>query len=334
MFRHDLSVNSAQGPALDGVDIYVCTQPAVTTTIPPSPLATIYSDQPGLVPIPQSTAPLQTDGLGNAFFYALTGTYTIVVYDPLARIPTTVFPDQQVVSQGGGSVTSIALVVPVEFSITGSPVTSSGTLTISKATQSANRVYSGPASGGAAVPTFRALVAADMPAGTGTVTSITLAVSAGALFTASISGTNPITTSGTATLNLNFAAQAAHAFLVGPASGGSGNITARVMVPADLPGQVTTSFSATPTFDASAAQSFKMTLTANVTSSTVTNPTAGETITFIITQDGTGGWTFAWPSNFRGASPIAVEATLVSVQSFIYDGSVWRATDPGSTMAP
>ncbi len=330
MFRLQGSVNSAQGPALDGVIIYVCTQPAVTTTIPPSPLATIYSDQPGLIPINQTTAPLETDGLGNWKFYALTGTYTIVLYDPLARIPTTVFPDQQVVSQGGGSVTSIALTVPAEFSVSGSPITSSGTLAITKATQNANSVYAGPSSGAAAAPAFRALVAADMPAGTGTVTSVTLAVSAGALFTASITGTNPVTTSGTATLNLNFAVQAAHAFLVGPASGGSGNITARAMVPADLPGQVTTSFSATPTFDASVALSFKMTLIGNVTSSTVTNPTAGETITFIITQDGTGGWTFAWPTNFKGASAIGPDANSVSVQSFIWDATNWRATGPGS----
>src|SRR5882672_6508805 len=304
MFRLQGSVNSAQGPALDGVIIYVCTQPAVTTTIPPSPLATIYSDQPGLIPINQTTAPLETDGLGNWKFYALTGTYTIVLYDPLARIPTTVFPDQQVVSQGGGSVTSIALTVPAEFSVSGSPITSSGTLAITKATQNANSVYAGPSSGAAAAPAFRALVAADMPAGTGTVTSVTLAVSAGALFTASITGTNPVTTSGTATLNLNFAVQAAHAFLVGPASGGSGNITARAMVPADLPG--------------------------HVTSSTVTNPTAGETITFIITQDGTGGWTFAWPANFKGSSGIDPAANSVSVQSFIWDGTSWRATGPGS----
>src|SRR6266403_293769 len=182
MFRLQGSVNSAQGPALDGVIIYVCTQPAVTTTIPPSPLATIYSDQPGLIPINQTTAPLETDGLGNWKFYALTGTYTIVLYDPLARIPTPVFPDQQVVSQGGGSVTSIALTVPAEFSVSGSPITSSGTLAITKATQNANSVYAGPSSGAAAAPAFRALVAADMPAGTGTVTSVTLAVSARVLF--------------------------------------------------------------------------------------------------------------------------------------------------------
>lgn len=64
----------------------------------------------------------------------------------------------------GGSVTSVAMTVPAEFSVAGSPITSSGTLAVSKANQSANQVYAGPASGGAAAPAFRALVAADIPA--------------------------------------------------------------------------------------------------------------------------------------------------------------------------
>src|SRR6185369_13115807 len=65
----------------------------------------------------------------------------------------------------GGSVTSVALTVPAEFSVAGSPVTTSGTLAVSKATQSANTVWAGPTSGSAAAPAFRALVAADIPAG-------------------------------------------------------------------------------------------------------------------------------------------------------------------------
>jgi len=63
----------------------------------------------------------------------------------------------------GGSVTSVALSLPSIFSVTGSPVTESGTLTGTLATQSANRVFAGPLSGADAAPTFRALVAADMP---------------------------------------------------------------------------------------------------------------------------------------------------------------------------
>lgn len=66
---------------------------------------------------------------------------------------------------GGGTVTSVGLTMPSEFTVTGSPVTAAGTLAVAKAAQTANLVYAGPATGAAAAPTFRALVAADIPAG-------------------------------------------------------------------------------------------------------------------------------------------------------------------------
>ena len=69
---------------------------------------------------------------------------------------------------GSGTVTSVGLSLPAIFSVSGSPVTTSGTLTGSLATQTANTIFAGPTSGGSAAPTFRALVAADLPTtGTG-----------------------------------------------------------------------------------------------------------------------------------------------------------------------
>jgi len=65
-----------------------------------------------------------------------------------------------------GTVTSVALSAPAEFTVSGSPVTNSGTLTLTKANQTANLVYAGPSSGVAAAPTFRSLAAADIPAAT------------------------------------------------------------------------------------------------------------------------------------------------------------------------
>ncbi len=62
---------------------------------------------------------------------------------------------------GAGTVTSVAMTVPAEFSLAGSPIISSGTFAVTKANQNANLVFAGPVSGGAAAPTFRALVAAD-----------------------------------------------------------------------------------------------------------------------------------------------------------------------------
>lgn len=62
-----------------------------------------------------------------------------------------------------GTVTSVDMSVPVEFNISGNPITSAGTMAVTKATQSANKVWAGPSSGSAAAPAFRALVGADMP---------------------------------------------------------------------------------------------------------------------------------------------------------------------------
>lgn len=65
---------------------------------------------------------------------------------------------------GAGTVNSVALSMPSGFSVAGSPVTNAGTLAVSRTTQGANLIEAGPASGAAAVPTYRALVAADIPA--------------------------------------------------------------------------------------------------------------------------------------------------------------------------
>lgn len=64
----------------------------------------------------------------------------------------------------GGTVTSVGLSLPALFTVSGSPVTGTGTLTAVLATQAANLVFAGPSSGAAAAPTFRSLVAGDIPA--------------------------------------------------------------------------------------------------------------------------------------------------------------------------
>lgn len=65
---------------------------------------------------------------------------------------------------GNGTVSSVALSVPSILSVSGSPVTTSGTLAVSLATQSANTIFAGPTSGSAATPTVRSMVVADLPA--------------------------------------------------------------------------------------------------------------------------------------------------------------------------
>jgi len=66
------------------------------------------------------------------------------------------------VSGGGGTVTSVALTMPTGFSVSGSPITTNGTLAVSLSSQTANTVFAAP-NGTAGTPTFRSLVAADVP---------------------------------------------------------------------------------------------------------------------------------------------------------------------------
>ncbi len=85
--KDDLVIN-ARGLPVAGASVAVCTQPANTSTTPCSPLALIYSD-PALT---QALAnPTTSDGLGNYFFYAAPGRYTIQIYG--TGLTTRVIPD-------------------------------------------------------------------------------------------------------------------------------------------------------------------------------------------------------------------------------------------------
>ncbi len=246
--------------AVAGNDVTVVTP---FQTFAPNPGAYVSGGTVATSALPN---PVLTDGNGNFFFYTAPALYTLVFFDQENRIVTQFFPDQTVLAPGGGTVTSVGLTMPAEFTVAGSPITSSGAFAVTKATELANLVWAGPASGSAAQPTFRALVAADIPAG------------------------------------VSF-------------------------------GLVPVAFNASPTFNAGTFSwpTFLITHTGNVTSSAVSNPSPGQYVTFVITQDGTGGRTFVWPANFKGASAIAPEASSVSVQSYCYDGVNWRATGAGST---
>lgn len=87
----------------------------------------------------------------------------------------------------GGTVTSVALTTPgVLYSVSGSPITTSGTLAMALISQAQNSVLAGPTSG-SGNPSFRSLVAADIPS----------------LPFTQITGTVPITQGGTGQTTAN-----------------------------------------------------------------------------------------------------------------------------------
>lgn len=92
----------------------------------------------------------------------------------------------------------------------------------------------------------------------------------------------------------------------------------------------TVTFSATPAFNAALGSTFIITLTGNVTSSTITGFSSGQTIIFIIKQDSTGGRTFVWPTSLKNPLTVgSATANQVCVQSFISDGTNLWATSAG-----
>lgn len=107
--------------------------------------------------------------------------------------------------------------------------TTTPALSFSIATQNANIVWAGPTSGSAAAPTFRALVTADMPAGTGTVTTFSSG-NLSPLFTTSVS-----TASTTPALSFSLSNAAQNEVFAGPSSGGTGAPSFRALVSADIP---------------------------------------------------------------------------------------------------
>jgi hypothetical protein len=98
-----------------------------------------------------------------------------------------------------------------------------------------------------------------------------------------------------------------------------------------ISGVNTVTFSATPTFDASLGNTQKITLTDNVTSSTLSNATAGQSINFLICQDATGSRTFVWPTNVLGGMTIGATLSKCSAQNFIFDGTNAYALSAGVT---
>jgi hypothetical protein len=91
----------------------------------------------------------------------------------------------------------------------------------------------------------------------------------------------------------------------------------------------TVTFSATPTFNAALGNVFQITLTGNVTSSTLSNPKSGQLIVFKVCQDATGSRTFAWPSNVSNPSTVDGTASGCTQQTFVYDGTNAVPITPG-----
>lgn len=93
---------------------------------------------------------------------------------------------------------------------------------------------------------------------------------------------------------------------------------------------VVTSSGGTAAFDAELGNTQQITLTES-TSASITHLVAGEPLNFLICQNGSGGFTFAWPAEIKGGMAVGTAANTCSAQSFIVNaaGTTAYATSSG-----
>ncbi len=89
-------------------------------------------------------------------------------------------------------------------------------------------------------------------------------------------------------------------------------------------------YSATPIFPAASYSNFSLTLTGAVTSSTITGGAIGQIVTIDVCQNGTGGNTFLWPTNFLNAPPVSISASSCTGVAAVYNGTNWLTVSNSS----
>lgn len=199
------------------------------------------------------------------------------------------------IGASSGSVTSVGLALPGIFSVSGSPVTLTGTLTGTLVNQNANVLFAGPVSGGAGTPGFRSLVNADFPSG----------------FVVAGTGLTGGSLAGGGTVAIDKATSAN--FFAG---------TTNKVLTSDIvyTAETTTTFGTTTTFAFDTFINTAVTLTGNITTQSVSGVIAGKAGTIRYIQDGAGNHTTVWNAIFKwpgGAAPtLSTAANAVDALNF------------------
>lgn len=157
--------NGGTGQVIPNANVIVCTSTATGT--PCSPLApNVYSNVALTSPI---SNPFAADMNGFYSIFLPTGSYIIQESAPVGA-GYTYNESFLVFVNGTGTVSSVALTLPTSvFAVSGSPITSLGTLAGAFIAQSANQVF-GNCTGSSAVPAFCSLTSSMIPGTLGSTT--------------------------------------------------------------------------------------------------------------------------------------------------------------------
>ncbi len=283
-------------------------------------------NKPALAPVATSGAYGDLSGVPALAPVATTGTYSSLTGTPaLASVATsglysdlTGKPSLATVATTGsytdllnkptipsGTVTSVAVTAPSDFTVSGSPITSNGTIAITAKTQAANTIKAGPASGAAAAPTYRTLVPADLPVAT----------------TGQLGAVQPDGT----TVTINNGVISANAAL--PSTGlASGSATKTITGPSIIAPVVSAPSTAT-TGGALAAAAYYY----KVTSLTAGGESTGSTEVSIATTGTTSANTITWAAATGATGYKVYRGTAANTESVYFSvGNVTSYTDTGS----
>ncbi len=157
-------------------------------------------------------------------------------------------------------------------------------------------------------------------------------------YTGTTLNSNPVILSAGGSANIWLAAGESYAFRVKSAGGsncangttlytvnglGGGTSTVTTVVP----------YSPTPAFPVSGQnQLFQITLTGNASAQAMTfvGIVPPSFVTFQITQDGSGGHLWSWPTNSIGGATVSAAANSITQQTFLWNGTVAIAVGPAT----
>lgn len=224
-------------------------------------------------------------------------------------------------ASAGSGLTSVGLTVDSTLTsifanssgaVTGSPLTSNGAFTLTLSNQTTNKFFAAP-NGSTGAPTFRAIVAADIP----TLNQNTSGTAAGLSATLAIASGGTAATTAAAALTSLGAAPVASPVFTGSVKFGNYHIE---------PSENNAGNSSTAiTVDLSTGSAQKITLTGNATFA-LSNPQTGGAYVLKLVQDATGSRTVTWPTTVKWPGGTAPTLTTTAGQVDLVN-LYWDSTD-------